>query len=106
MNTKEGKVIENQMDSSFVSEILPDHLGVFRQIYRPMKRKNMKREGYTSAFYFVSKEGTTQPWYSDAWYNHIVDFIELERLVTNYKRHIWLKMFMNGLNKVIIMKHL
>ena len=53
LNTKEGKVIKNQMDSSVVSEILPDHLGVFRQTYRPMKRKNMKRGGYTSAFYFV-----------------------------------------------------
>ena len=32
LNTKEGKVIKNQMDSSVVSEILPDHLGIFWQI--------------------------------------------------------------------------
>ena len=58
LNTKEGKVIKNQMDSSVVTEILPGHLGIFRQTYRPKKRKNMKQEGYTSAFYFVSEKGT------------------------------------------------
>ena len=45
----------------------------------------MKREGYTSAFYFVSEKGTNPPSYSDAQYNHIVDFLESAQLVTNYK---------------------
>ena len=66
LNTKEGKVIKNQMDSSVVSEILPDHLGIFRQTYRPKKRENMKQEGYTSAFHFVSEKGTNSPSCSDA----------------------------------------
>ena len=91
LNTKEGKIIKYQIDSSIVSEILPNHIGIFRQTYRPKKRKNMKREGCTSAFYFVSTKGTTPPLYSDAWYNHIVDFLVLARLVTKYKKTYFIK---------------
>ena len=37
------------------------------------------------------KKGTTPPSYSDAWYNNIIDFIELARLVTNYKKTYLIK---------------
>ena len=88
LNTKEGKVIENQMDSSFVSEILPDHLGkISANISTKEEGKYEARRLYFCFLFCINKGTTPQP-YSDAWYNHIVDFIELERLVTNYKRHI------------------
>ena len=84
LNTQEGRIIKCQIDNTIQSDLLPDHIGIFRSIYRPKKRKNIKSKGTVYGFYFVSKKGSAPPTYSDPWYNHIIDFTDLARLVLNY----------------------
>ena len=50
------------------------------------EKKNIKCKGTIYDFYFVSKKGSAPPYYSDPWYNHIIDFTDLARLILNYKK--------------------
>ena len=66
LNTKLGKFIKDQIDNGLSKELGKDHIGIFREVYRPKKRKNGKREGNTYAFYFTSQKGRKPPTYRDA----------------------------------------
>ena len=76
LNTKEGKGIKIQMEAD-PTTVTEDHVGIFRQVYRPKKGPTKKRPSNVYCFYFVSKKGDTPPSYDDEWYNHICEFTQL-----------------------------
>ena len=84
LNTKFGKTIKMQLDVDIHSPVSENHIGIFRQSYRPRKGSSKKRPAMVYGFYFVEAKGTSPPSYDDAWYNHIIDFIELQSLIANY----------------------
>ena len=91
LNTKVGKTIKNQIENSLDRPLNEDHIGIFREMYRPKKSMNRKREGTSYAFYFVSQRGSKPPLYDDPWYNHIVDFVDLAKSIVNMKRTLTIK---------------
>ena len=76
LNTKEGKTIKFQLEAN-KNTVTHDHVGIFRQVYRPKKGPTKKRPSNVYCFYFVSKKGDTPPLYDDEWYNHISEFSQL-----------------------------
>ena len=86
LNTKAGKSIKYQIDVGVAEPVAVDHIGIFRQVYRPKVGPTKKRPSNIFAFYFVEKKGSNPPLYDDPWYNHIVDYIELTNAALNYKK--------------------
>ena len=86
LNTKVGKAIKFQIDACTSSPVSSEHIGIFRQVYRPKVGGTKKRPSNVYAFYVVKDKGCNPPPYNDEWYNHIVDFVDLTNLLLNYKK--------------------
>ena len=91
LKTKVDKTIKYQIENSLGRELNIDHIGIFREVYRPKIRMHEKQEGNTYDFYFTSQKGSKPPSYDDPWYNHIVDFVELTKFIVNMKKLLMIK---------------
>ena len=86
LNTKVGKAVKFQIDVCTSSPVSKEHIGIFRQVYRPKLGATKKRPSNVYAFYFVTNKGCNPPSYNDEWYNHIIDYVDLASLLFNYKK--------------------
>ena len=86
LNTKKGKVIKYQIDVSTAAPVSHEHIGIFRQVYRPKKGNTKKWSGIVYAYYFVKDRGSLHIVHEDVWYDHIVDFTHLLRLILDKKK--------------------
>ena len=86
LNTKKGKAIKYQIDVSTNAPVSNEHIGIFRQSYRPKKGHTKKRSGTVYAYYFVKQKGSLPIAYIDAWFDHIVNFTDLLSLILQYKK--------------------
>ena len=72
-----NKHLTIQMDMNTTSPVMSDHIGIFRQKYRPKVRDHSKKGSAIFAYYFVSTKGTIPQTTTDRWFDNICDLKDL-----------------------------